>query len=131
VTERRRAPALTTMEAIVAHTRDVLELSNGELCVLRWLRISDGHATLSAPAVARNSLLCVPTRLIKADYVRIWADQTSPKLVHYILTESGREALEINESTAFFAKLAKRRRAGERQPREPRRDGGADRRVGP
>ena len=120
-----------TREAIVVHTRDVLELSKGELCVLRWLRISNGHATLSAPAVARNSLFIVPDRLLRADYVRIRADQTSPKVVHYILTESGREALEINESTAFFADLAKRRRARERQPREPRRDGGADRRVEP
>ena len=95
----------------MAQTRDVLELTNGELCILRWLRISNGQATLSASAVARNSLFIVPNRLLQADYVRIRADQTSPKTVHYTLTERGREALEINESTAFFADLAKRRRA--------------------
>jgi DNA-binding PadR family transcriptional regulator len=117
------------MEAIVAHTRDVLELSNGELCVLRWLRISDGHATLSAYAIAKNSLFIVPHRLLKAGYVTIWSDDVGD--VHYVLTERGREALEMNESTTFFTDLAKRRRARERQPREPRRDGGADRRVDP
>jgi DNA-binding HxlR family transcriptional regulator len=95
----------------VAHTRDVLELSNGELCVLRWLRVSNGQATLSASIVARKSLFIVPTRLLQAGYVRIRADQTSPKAVHYTLTESGLEALEINESSAFLADLAKRRRA--------------------
>ena len=95
----------------MAQTRDVLELTNGELCILRWLRISNGQATLSASAVARNSLFIVPNRLLQADYVRIRADQTSPKTVHYTLTERGLEALEINESTAFFADLAKHRRA--------------------
>lgn len=95
----------------MTHTSDVLELTNGELCILRWLRISNGQATLSAKAVARNGLFIVPNRLLQADYVRIRADQTSPKTVHYTLTERGREALEINESTAFFADLAKRRRA--------------------
>jgi DNA-binding MarR family transcriptional regulator len=94
----------------VAHTCNVLELSNGELCVLRWLRISNGKASLSASTVARNSLFIVPKRLLQAGYVRIRADQTSPKTVHYTLTESGLEALEINESTAYFADLAKRRR---------------------
>jgi hypothetical protein len=114
----------------VAHTRDVLELSNGELCVLRWLRISDGHAILSAYAIARNSLFIVPHRLLKAGYVTIWSDDS--ETVHYILTERGREALERNESTTFFADLAKRRRARrERQPWESRRDGGAHRRVEP
>jgi DNA-binding MarR family transcriptional regulator len=94
----------------VAHTRDVLELTNGELCVLRWLRISNGQATLSASIVARNSLFIVPKRLLQADYVRIRADQNSPKAVHYILTESGLKALELNESQAFFSDLGKRRR---------------------
>jgi hypothetical protein len=94
----------------VAHTNDVLELSNGELCVLRWLRISNGKASLTASTVAKNSLFIVPKRLLQAGYVRVWADQTSPKTVHYALTESGQEALEINESTAYFADLAKRRR---------------------
>jgi hypothetical protein len=98
------------VEAIVAHTRDVLELTNGELCVLRWLRISNGQATLSASIVARNSLFIVPKRLLKVGYVRIRADQNSPKTVHYILTESGLKALELNESQAFFSDLAKRRR---------------------
>ena len=95
----------------MAHTCNVLELSNGELCVLRWLRVSNGKATLSASSVARNSLFIVPNRLLQAGYVRIRADQTSPKTMHYILTESGLEALEINESTAFFADLKKRHSA--------------------
>ena len=52
----------------------------------------------------------MPKRLLQADYVRIRADQNSPKTVHYILTESGLKALELNESQAFFSDLAKRRR---------------------
>jgi hypothetical protein len=95
----------------MAYTRDVLELTNGELCVLRWLRISNGQATLSASIVAGNSLVIVPVRLLNAGYVRIRIDQTSPKAMHYTLTERGLEALELNESQAFlFSDLAKRRR---------------------
>jgi hypothetical protein len=81
-----------------AYTRDGLELTNGELCILRWLRISNGKATLSASAVTGNSLVIVPDRLLKAGYVRT-----------RIL-----EALELNESQAFFSDWAKRRR-----PRSP------------
>ena len=58
-----------------AYTRDVLELTNGELCILRWLRISNGKATLSASAVTGNSLVIVPDRLLKAGYVRARIDQ--------------------------------------------------------
>jgi hypothetical protein len=94
----------------MAHKRDVLELTNGELCILRWLRISNGKATLSASAVAGNSPFIVPDRLLKAHYVRTRTDQSSPKTVHYALTESGLEALEISESMTYFADLAKRRR---------------------
>lgn len=93
----------------MAYTRDVPELANGELCVLRWLRISNGTATLSVRAVAGNSLLMVPPRLLQVGYVRVRTDQTSPKTVHYTLTASGLEALEINESRAYFGHLAKRR----------------------
>jgi DNA-binding MarR family transcriptional regulator len=93
----------------VAPTRDVLELSNGELCVLRWLRISNGKATLSASAVAKNSLFIVPHRLLQAGYVRVQTDTSSPRTVHYTVTASGLEALEINEGTAFFPELGKRR----------------------
>jgi len=96
----------------MTHTRDVLELTNGELCVLRWLRISNGKATMSASAVADNSLFIVPHRLLQAGYVRVRTDQSSPKTVHYTLTASGMEALEVNESVAFFGDLAKRRRPG-------------------
>ena len=88
----------------------VLELTNGELCILRWLRISNGKATLSLRAVATNSLVIIPPRLLQAGYVRIGTDQTSPKTVHYTLTASGLAALELNESTAFID-LAKRRRS--------------------
>jgi DNA-binding MarR family transcriptional regulator len=94
----------------MAYRRDVLELTNGELCILRWLRISNGKATLSASAVAGKNLFIVPDRLLKAGYVRTRIDQLAPKTVHYILTESGLEALESNESVAFFSDLAKRRR---------------------
>jgi hypothetical protein len=93
----------------VAPTRDVLELTNGELCVLRWLRISNCKATLSGSAVAKNSLFIVPHRLLQAGYVQVRTDKSSPKTVHHTLTASGLEALEINEGTAFFAELAKRR----------------------
>jgi DNA-binding MarR family transcriptional regulator len=95
----------------MAYTRDVLELTNGELCILRWLRISNGKATLSASAVAGKNLFIVADRLLKTGYVRTRIDQLAPKTVHYILTESGLEALELNESQAFlFSDLAKRRR---------------------
>ena len=40
----------------MARKRDVLELTNGELCVLRWLRISNGKATLSANISASDHL---------------------------------------------------------------------------
>jgi hypothetical protein len=63
----------------MAYTRDVPELTNGELCVLRWLRISNGTATLSVRAVARNSLFMVPPKLLQAGYVRTRTDQTNPK----------------------------------------------------
>ena len=95
---------------MMAYTRDVLELTNGELCILRWLRISNGKATLSASAITGNSLVIVPDRLLKAGYVRTRIDQLTPKTVHYILTESGLEALELNESQAFFSDWTKRRR---------------------
>jgi hypothetical protein len=111
---------------MVTRTRDVLELTNGELCVLRWLRISNGKATLSASAFAKNSLFIVPHRLLQAGYVRVGIDQTSPKTVHYTLTASGLEALELNESKTYFADLAKRRRSrasvakGFSAPKRPR-----------
>ena len=95
---------------MMAYTRDVLELTNGELCILRWLRISNGKATLSASAITGNSLVIVPDRLLKAGYVRTRIDQLTPKTVHYILTERGLEALELNESQAFFSDWTKRRR---------------------
>jgi hypothetical protein len=80
---------------MVAYTRgDFLELTNGELCVLRWLRISDGKATLSAKAVAGNSLFVVPDRLLKAGYVKTHADPPIPRTVY-----------------AHFIDLAKRRRS--------------------
>jgi hypothetical protein len=40
----------------VAHIHDVLELTHGELCILRWLRISNGRAALSAHPVAGGEL---------------------------------------------------------------------------
>jgi hypothetical protein len=89
---------------------DNLELNNGELCVLRWLRISGGKATLSTNAVAGNSLFVVPAPLLKADYVKIHADPSSPNTMHYTLTTAGLAVLEANESRAFFADSAKRRR---------------------
>ena len=96
----------------MTHTRDILDLTNGELCVLRWLRISNSKATISAGAVAANSLSIVPDRLLNAGYVRTRTDQFSPKTVHYTLTESGLEALEVHERRTFFSDLAKQRRAG-------------------
>src|SRR5262245_50481337 len=90
---------------MVARTGDVLELSYAELCVLRWLRINNGKATLTA-AVAGNGLSMAPERLLKADYVTILMDQSSPKAVHYVLTNSGRAALELNERRASIAPLA-------------------------
>lgn len=93
----------------MAHTSDILELTYGELCVLRWLRISNGHAILSAHAVAGNSLFVVPDRLLEAGYVETRTDLTDSKTVHYFLTHSGRKAVDFNETRAFFAGLAKRR----------------------
>jgi hypothetical protein len=57
-----------------------------------------GKATLSASAVAEDSLVVVPDRLLKAGYIRIRIDQLTAKPVHYILSV---EALELNESQAF------------------------------
>jgi hypothetical protein len=110
-------------EAMLTQARNVLELSNGELCVLRWLRISNGKATLAASAVAGNSLFIVPDRLLKAGYVRTRVDENSPKTVHYTLTASGIEALEINESVTYFSSLAQRRRsrAGAKDSSAPKR----------
>jgi hypothetical protein len=85
---------------------DILELNNGQLCVLRWLRISGGKAILSTNAVAGNSLFVVPAPLLKAGYVKTHTDPSSPKTVHYTLTAAGLEALEVNESRIS----AKRRR---------------------
>ena len=85
----------------MGNTFHIRELTNGELCVLRWLRISNGKATISGSAVAANSLFTVPDRLLKADYVRTRTDQFSPKTVHYALTHSGLEALEVHESRSF------------------------------
>jgi hypothetical protein len=101
-------PPALTREARVTNTRDILDLTNGELCVLRWLRISNGKATISAKAVAANSLFIVPDRLLNAGYVRTNTDQFSPKTVHYNLTESGLEALEVQERRTFFSDLAQR-----------------------
>jgi len=89
---------------------DILELNNGELCVLRWLRISGGKAILSTNAVAGNSLFVVPAPLLKAGYVKTHADPSSPNTMHYTLTTAGLEALKVNESRTFFANSAKRRR---------------------
>jgi hypothetical protein len=55
-----------TALATMGNISDILELNNGELCVLRWLRISGGKATLSTNAVAGNSLFVVPAPLLKA-----------------------------------------------------------------
>jgi hypothetical protein len=92
----------------MARRRDVLQLTNDELCVLRWLRSSNGQATLSASAVAGNSRFMVPDRLLQDGYVRTRI--ISSETVHYTVTESGLEALEISESTAYFAAVAKRKR---------------------
>jgi hypothetical protein len=89
---------------------DILELNNGELCVLRWLRISGGKAALSRNVVAGNSHFVIPAPLIKAGYVKTHADPSSPNTMHYTLTTAGLEALEANESRAFFTNSAKRRR---------------------
>ena len=94
-------------EATMARRRDVFQLTNDELSILCWLRISNGEAILSASAVAGNSLLVVPDRLLQDGYVR--TQMLSPTTVHYTLTESGREVLEICESTAYFAAVAKRK----------------------
>jgi hypothetical protein len=94
----------------MALTTDVLELPQAELCVLQWLRINNGKATLTANAVAGNSLFVVPDHLLNVRYVKTHTDRSSPKTVHYILTESGRAALELNERRASFAHLAGRRR---------------------
>jgi len=98
----------------MARTADVLELPQAELCVLQWLRINDGKATLTANAVAGNSLFVVPDHLLNVRYVKAHTDRSSLKTVQYVLTESGRAALELNESRASFAHLAGRhpQRAG-------------------
>jgi hypothetical protein len=72
--------------------------------------ISGGKATLSTNAVAGNSLFVVPAPLLKAGYVKTHTDPSSPKTVPYTLTAAGLEALEVNESKAFFGNSAKRRR---------------------
>ena len=92
----------------MARTTDVLELPYAELCVLQWLRINNGKATLTANAVARDSLFMVPDHLLKVDYVKTYTDQSCPKTVHYILTEGGRAALDMSESMASFAHLPRR-----------------------
>jgi DNA-binding MarR family transcriptional regulator len=94
-------------EATIARRRDVFQLTNDELSILCWLRISNGQAILSASAVAENSLFVVPDRLLQDGYVT--TQMLSPTAVHYTLTESGREVLEICESTAYFAAVAKRK----------------------
>jgi hypothetical protein len=86
--------------------REIIQLSEDELCILRWLRSSNGQATVSASAIAGNSRLVVPDRLLKHGYIRTHTN--SPETVHYILTESGLEALAICESTAYLAALARR-----------------------
>src|SRR4029077_7297575 len=98
---RLLSPVLTAL-ATMGNVFDILELNNGELCVLRWLRISGGKATLSTNAVAGNSLFVVPAPLLKAGYVKTHTDPSSPKTVPYTLTAAGLEALEVNESKAFF-----------------------------
>jgi hypothetical protein len=92
----------------MARRREALQLTNDELCVLHWLRTSNGQATLSASAVAGNTQLMVPDRLLQDGYVK--TQILSPGTVHYTLTESGLEALAISESAAYFAALAQRRR---------------------
>jgi hypothetical protein len=99
----------------IRHARDILELTNSELCVLRWLRISNGKATMTMSAIAGNGLFVVPDRLTKAQYVETQTDRSNPKTRHYTLTEIGREALALNESNSFFSDLTKRRR-GHRDP---------------
>lgn len=83
----------------MARRRDVFQLTNDELSILCWLRISNGQAILSASAVAENSLFVVPDRLLQDGFVR--TQMLSPTTVHYTLTESGREVLEICEGTAW------------------------------
>ena len=89
----------------MARRCDVFQLTNDELSILCWLRISNGQAILSASAVAENSLFVVPDRLLQDGYVT--TQMLSPTTVHYTLTESGREVLEICESTAYFAAVMK------------------------
>jgi hypothetical protein len=91
----------------MARRRDVFQLTNDELSILCWLRISNGQAILSASAVAENSLFVVPDRLLQDGYVR--TQMLSPTTMHYTLTENGREILEICESRAYFAAVAKRK----------------------
>jgi hypothetical protein len=91
----------------MARRRDVFQLTNDELSILCWLRISNGQAILSASVVAENSLFVVPDRLLQDGYVR--TQMLSPTTMHYTLTESGREVLAICESTAYFAAVAKRK----------------------
>jgi len=91
----------------MARRRDFFQLTNDELSILCWLRISNGQAILSASAVAENSLFVVPDRLLQDGYVT--TQMLSPTTVHYTLTESGREVLEICESTAYFGAVAKRK----------------------
>jgi hypothetical protein len=64
----------------MARRRDVFQLTNDELSILCWLRISNGQATLSASAVAEKSLLVVPDRLLQDGYVR--TQMLSPTTVH-------------------------------------------------
>jgi hypothetical protein len=94
-------------EATMARRRDVFQLTNDELSILCWLRVSNGQAILSASAVAENSLFVVPDRLLQDGYVK--TQMLSPTTVQYTLTESGRDVLEICESTAYFAAVAKRK----------------------
>jgi hypothetical protein len=100
-------------EAMVA--RDVPELTNGELCVLQWLRMSNGKATMSANAVAGNSLFVVPDRLLDAGYVKTLTDRLSPNTMHYILTRTGLDALELNERRGFVARRRRPRAGGPNQ----------------
>ena len=101
----------------MARRRDVFQLTNDELSILCWLRISNGQAILSASAVAENSLFVVPDRLLQDGYVR--TQILSPTTVQYTLTESGRDVLEICESTAYFAAVAKRKGPRANTPHMP------------
>jgi hypothetical protein len=91
----------------MARRRNVLQLTDDELCVLRWLRNNNGQAKLSASAIAGNSLFIVPDRLLRDGYIR--TQIPSPGTGHYTLTESGLEVLEISESAAYFAAVARRK----------------------